>query len=52
MNFATIVIAAIVVLVFVAIVVNGIRKKKKGIHSCSCGGSCTGCGMHGSCHKS
>ncbi len=52
MNFATIAIAAIVALAFGAIVINGIRKKKKGIHSCSCGSSCSGCALHGSCHKS
>ncbi|MBE6985410.1 MAG: FeoB-associated Cys-rich membrane protein [Ruminococcaceae bacterium] len=51
MNFATIVVTAIVGVIFVAIVVNEIRKKKKGVHSCSCGGSCSGCAMHGSCHK-
>ena len=51
MNFATIVVTAIVGVIFVAIVVIEIRNKKKGVHSCSCGGSCSGCAMHGSCHK-
>lgn len=50
MNWPTILVAVAVAAIFVAIVANEIRKKKKGISSCSCGGSCGGCAMHGSCH--
>lgn len=49
MNLATILIAIAVGAVFVAIVVNEIRKKKKGISSCSCGGNCGACG--GNCQN-
>jgi len=49
-NLSTIIVAAIVALVFVAIVVNQIRNKKKGKGSCSCG--CSQCGMSELCHKS
>ncbi len=44
----TIIVAAIVAAVFLAIVVTGIRNKKKGKSSCSCG--CSGCGMKDTCH--
>ena len=50
MNLPTIIVAAVVAAVF-AIVITGIRNKKKGKHSCSCGGSCGACGMNGSCHN-
>ena len=45
----TIIIASLLAAVFVAIVVNEIRKKKQGKSSCNCGGSCGACGL---CHKS
>lgn len=52
MNFPTIIIAAIVAAVFIAIVVSEVRKRRSGKSSCSCGGGCSGCGMNGSCHGS
>lgn len=51
MNLPTILIAAIVAIIFLAIVIAEIRNKKKGKHSCSCGGSCESCGMNCSCHQ-
>lgn len=50
MNWSTIIIAVIIAAVFIAIVVNAVRSKKKGKHSCSCVGGCSGCAMNGSCH--
>ncbi len=49
MNAPTIIIASIVAVIFVAIVVSEIIKKKKGKSSCSCG--CGGCAFKDSCHK-
>lgn len=49
MNLPTILIASAVAVVFLAIVICEIRKKKQGKSSCSCG-SCGGCPMSGSCH--
>ena len=49
MNAPTIIIAAIVAAVFVAIVVNEIKKRKSGRGSCSCG--CGSCGMKDICHQ-
>lgn len=46
----TIIVAALVAAALVAIVVCGIRNKKKGKSSCSCG--CGGCAMKDTCHKS
>lgn len=48
MNWPTIIIAAIVAAVFLAIVISGIKNKKNGKSSCSCG--CGGCAMKDSCH--
>ncbi len=50
MNAPTIVIGLLVLAVFVAIVAQGIRNKKQGKSSCSCGGSCGGCPSGGLCH--
>ncbi len=50
MDWPTIIVASILAVIFLAIVITGIRNKKKGKHSCSCG-SCGGCAMNGSCHK-
>jgi hypothetical protein len=41
----TIIIASVIAVIFIAIVANEIRKKKKGIPSCSCGGNCAACGI-------
>lgn len=51
MNWSTFVIGAIVCIVFLAIVISGIRKVKSGKGFCSCGGSCGGCSMKDCCHK-
>lgn len=48
MNFPTLLIAALVASVFVAIVTSGIRKRKKGGTGCGCG--CAGCPNAGLCH--
>ncbi|WP_394272120.1 FeoB-associated Cys-rich membrane protein [Butyricicoccus sp.] len=50
MNLATFLVAAVVAAVFLAIVISGIRKRKKGGGSCSCGCSCGSCGMADACH--
>ena len=47
MNLSTIIVALIVAVIFEAVLVYEIRKRKKG--SCSCG--CSGCGMSEICHK-
>ena len=44
----TIIVAAIIAVIFVAIVWNEIRKRKNGQSSCSCGGSCGSCNA---CHR-
>ncbi len=51
MNIPTIIILAIVVVVFLAIIIREIRNKKNGKGSCSCGGNCGACGMNCSCHS-
>ena len=48
MNIPTIIVLAIVILAFAAIVTGEIKKFKKGKGSCSCG--CAGCNMEGICH--
>lgn len=44
----TIIVAAIIAIIFVAIIANEIHKRKSGKGSCSCG--CSGCGMSEVCH--
>ena len=44
----TIIISSVIGVIFVAIIANEIYKKKKGKHSCSCGGNCGACGL---CHS-
>lgn len=46
--FPTIIITCIIAVVFLAIIINGIRNKKNGKGSCSCG--CGGCAMRDTCH--
>ncbi len=46
----TVIIAALIGVAFVAIVANEVRKKKKGIHTCSCGGNCGACPLAGKKH--
>lgn len=48
MTWQTLVVAAIVAAVFVAIIVKGIINKKKGKISCSCG--CSSCANKDFCH--
>ena len=49
MNAPTMIVAVIVAAVFIAIVVNEIKKRKSGRGGCSCG--CGSCGMKDFCHK-
>ena len=51
LNLPTIIITALIAVIFLAIVITEIRNRKKGKHSCSCGGSCGSCGMDCSCHS-
>lgn len=44
----SIIIFSALVLAFVAVVVNEVRKKKAGKSSC---GNCSGCPMSGKCHE-
>lgn len=46
----TVIVSVIIVAIMSAIVVVGIRNKKKGKRTCSCG-SCSLCGMSGVCHS-
>lgn len=50
MNTPTIITAVIVAAIVVLIICREIINRKKGKHSCSCGGSCQGCGMGDICH--
>ena len=50
MNLASIIVAAVVAVIFVSIIVSAIVKKKQGKSLCSCGSSCAGCAMKGACH--
>ncbi len=49
MDFPTILVGGLVAVIFVAIIVSEIRKRKSGKGSCSCG--CSGCSMSDICHK-
>ncbi len=44
----TILVGSIVAAIFLAIIICGIRNRKRGRHACSCG--CSGCGMKEVCH--
>ncbi len=48
-NAATIIVAALVILLVSCIVISLVREKKRGGSSCGCG--CSGCPMSGSCHE-
>ncbi|MBQ3151595.1 MAG: FeoB-associated Cys-rich membrane protein [Clostridia bacterium] len=48
-NAGTIIVAVVVAIIFLAIVIKGIKNKKEGKHSCSCG--CDGCAASEYCHK-
>ncbi len=48
MNTATVIVASVIAVIFIAIVVCGIRNIKAGKGSCSCG--CKDCSMKDICH--
>ena len=50
MDWPTVLVAAVVGAIFVAIVVRIVINKRNGKSSCSCG--CGGCAMKDSCHGS
>lgn len=49
MNLPTVIISAIIAIIFIAIVVTSIINRKKGKVSCSCAGGCSGCTANGGC---
>lgn len=50
MNLPTLIVAAVIAVIFLSIVITGIRNKKAGKGGCSCGGNCANCGA--GCHHS
>ena len=50
MNPATFAVASVIAIVFVAIIVREVKKRKSGKGGCSCSDSCAGCAMKNSCH--
>ncbi len=48
-NMPTIIIGAIIAVIFVVIVIRGIIKRKRGERGCGCG--CSGCPNSAVCHK-
>lgn len=51
-NLPTIIGSLIVFGVVGAILYNGFKNRRSGKHSCSCGGSCSGCANSSLCHPS
>ena len=51
MNPGTFAVLAVLIIIVGLIFYKMIKDRKSGKSSCSCGGSCSGCGMAGSCHK-
>ena len=50
-NIWTIIICAVLIGIVAAIIINMVKKKRKGKSvMCNCG-NCKGCAMQGSCHK-
>lgn len=49
MNLPTIIVSAIIAIVFFVIVFVAVRNRKKGKISCSCAGGCSGCSANGCC---
>ena len=47
-NLPTILIAAVIAVIFAAIVIRGIRKRRRGETGCGCG--CSGCPNSALCH--
>lgn len=48
-NYVTILVGAVVLAIFVAVIMSLVKKKKSGGGSCSCG--CSGCPNSSLCHK-
>lgn len=48
MDWPTVIVSAVIVAVVAAIILCGIRNKKKGKGACGC--SCGGCAMSNACH--
>ncbi|MBR7081724.1 MAG: FeoB-associated Cys-rich membrane protein [Oscillospiraceae bacterium] len=48
-NFATVAVCALLAAIVVIIAARGIKARKNGASSCSCG--CANCAMRGDCHK-
>jgi uncharacterized membrane protein len=48
MDWPTIIVAAVIGVIFVAIVATKVIHLRQGKHSCSCGGNCGACGV---CHQ-
>ncbi|MBR5783127.1 MAG: FeoB-associated Cys-rich membrane protein [Clostridia bacterium] len=49
MNLPTIITATVIFGIVAAIIIVGIRNRKKGKSSCGCG--CSGCALSGTCHS-
>jgi hypothetical protein len=49
MDWPTLIVASVVAVLFALVIFFHFRNKKKGKHSCSCGG-CSGCAMSDVCH--
>lgn len=47
MNLASVLIAALVATLFIAVIVRRVKMHRQGRPSCSCG--CDGCSMNGAC---
>ena len=43
LNLPTVIIAAVIAVAVIAIIVNNVRKSKRGEGSCACSGGCSGC---------
>ena len=48
-NIGTIIVGLVLVCIIALIIIKLVNDRKKGIRSC--GGSCAGCAMKGTCHK-
>ncbi|MBQ5823546.1 MAG: FeoB-associated Cys-rich membrane protein [Clostridia bacterium] len=51
MDWPTIIVAAVIAVLFALVIFFHFRNKKKGKSSCSCGGGCSGCAMGDICHS-
>ena len=50
-NIGTILISLLLIAIVAGIISSMIKDKKKGKHSCSCGGSCSQCHMCSACRQ-